>query len=454
MNSIFSSLVFLVAAASQAAVIAPRSSGTAFVQLAESAGTATHLGSGFIYGFPDNGTEASNAIPDYFLTDIGFRAGRAGGAQITARGWAYGGKAEYDARFQSTLSNYRTVRKYGADFLLLVHDLWGADGGATESTPFPGDNGNWTEADLFLNQLISDMNENNMLDGVVLDIWNEPDGFGFWARSWDQYLEYIGHAHKMLKAAFPYLSISGPSMANAPALDNSNWHTWFEYMAANDVIPDIYSWHQIGLWEREPDRTVSDFNAFREQYGLPFRPLDLNEYAWPDEQNPASSAYYLAQLERNNIRGLRANWGGGSNLHDFAASLLGKDENGAYYPNGEWQLYKYYAAMQGDRVVTSASSDKLFDAFAVRGDTVKILAGTRLTSDAYDITVTGLESTSLGLSGVLSIRTTRFDWNGATGQIDAPVDLGTADYTYTDGTFTINLTPATSSTAYAYEFSL
>jgi hypothetical protein len=223
-------------------------------------------------------------------------------------------------------------------------------------------------------------------------------------------------------------------MANAPALDNYNWQTWFQYMAVNDAIPDIYSWHQIGIWQREPDQTVADFETFRANYSLPARPLDLNEYAWPDEQNPASSAYYLAQLERHDIRGLRANWGGGSNLHDFAAALLGRDTSGAYYPNGEWQLYKYYAAMQGDRAVTSASDDKLFDAFAVRGDSdVKIIAGTRLTANSYDIAVTGLESTILGSSGVVSVRTIRFDWAGATGQIDAPVDLGTADYTYTDG---------------------
>ncbi|KAF7529431.1 hypothetical protein G7054_g9860 [Neopestalotiopsis clavispora] len=146
---------------------------------------------------------------------------------------------------------------------------------------------------------------------------------------------------------------------------------------------------------------------------------------------------------------------GGGIAVNFAAALLGRDASGAYYPNGEWQLYKYYAAMQGDRAVTSASDDKLFDAFAVRGDSdVKIIAGTRLTANSYDIAVTGLESISLGSSGVVSVRTIHFDWAGATGQIDAPVDLGTADYTYTDGSFTINLTPATNSTAYAYEFSL
>lgn len=52
--------------------------------------------------------------------------------------------------------------------------------------------------------------------------------------------------------------------------------------------------------------------------------------------------------------------------------------NGTYYPNGEWQLYKYYTGMTGNRVETSASGDLIFDVFANTSEnTVKIIAGTR-----------------------------------------------------------------------------
>lgn len=179
--------------------ISGASTGTAYVDLAISRGTATGLGSGFIYGFPDNGTEAETSIPDHLVVGMGFRANRAGGAQIDAPGWAFGGMAGYQPRFYSALSNYRTSRKYSADFILLPHDLWGAQGGANADTPFPGDNGNWTEMEIFLDQLISDMNANGMIDGVVIDLWNEPDGSGFWARSWDQYLEYFGRSYAVFK---------------------------------------------------------------------------------------------------------------------------------------------------------------------------------------------------------------------------------------------------------------
>lgn len=196
-------------------------------------------------------------------------------------------------------------------------------------------------------------------------------------------------------------------------------------VAANDAIPDIYSWHQIGEWQREPDRTVADFKTLQSTYNLPDRPIDLNEYAWPSEQNPANGAWYLAQLERHNLRGLRANWGGGSDLHNYMADLLFKDASGVYKPNGEWQVYKYYAQMTGERVATTASADRTFDVFAtVENNSIKILAGTRTVQKNYEIKVSGLSKLGLPSDGSVQVRTLRFDWAGTKAEIGEPVDLG------------------------------
>lgn len=205
-------------------------------------------------------------------------------------------------------------------------------------------------------------------------------------------------------------------------------------VAGNDTIPDHYSWHQIGSWQREPDTTVPDFNTLRSEYNLPERPIDVNEYGWPSEQNPANAVYYLAQFERHNIRALRANWGGGSNLHNWMASLV-YSTNGTYYPNGEWQLYKYYANMLGTRVATAASADLQFDVFAtISGNTAKVIAGTRTIQSPYEISISGLSSLGLPAGGTVELHTYRFDYSGAEGEIDAPVDLGYSSYTYSSDT--------------------
>ncbi|KAK2783120.1 hypothetical protein FQN52_000462 [Onygenales sp. PD_12] len=431
-----------------------RQTSPATVDLGNPTGETAFLGAGFIYGWPDNGTEADNSIPDSLVTGIKFNSCRAGGAQIPAKGWVDGGYDGYIGRFESALSNYRTTRKYNGDLILLVHDMWGADGGTGSSSPFPGDNGDWSETEAYLTQLIKDIKANDMLEGLVIDLWNEPDLDIFWARSWSQFLEYYVRAHQIFKRELPDTLISGPSMAHSPKLNDTNWQEWMSAVSEGQAIPDRYSWHQIGDWEREPDTTIPDFDALRAQFGgLPEKPFDINEYAWPDEQNPANSVYYLAQLERHNARGLRANWGSGSELHDFMANLVYKSDD-TYQPNGEWHLYNYYANMTGNRVATTASSDRLFDVFATTSDnSAKILAGTRTIQAAYDIAISGLSSLGLPEDGSVAVRTYRFDWNGAQGAVDSPVDLGCSEQAYSADTVTLSIDPPTNSTAFAFELS-
>ncbi|GAA2111414.1 hypothetical protein [Streptomyces synnematoformans] len=67
---------------------------------------------------------------------------------------------------------------------MLPHDLWGADGSAIPR--FPGDNGDWTEYDAFLDRLISDVRAAGI--NPEWDVWNEPDLSIFWNRSQEQYL--------------------------------------------------------------------------------------------------------------------------------------------------------------------------------------------------------------------------------------------------------------------------
>ncbi|OAG06199.1 glycoside hydrolase [Paraphaeosphaeria sporulosa] len=448
-----SASVLLALVAVKATTAAPpkrQSKGTATIDLNTNIGSANALGAGFIYGFPDNGTEASNAIPDHFMTDIAFRASRAGGAQIPPKGWI-GGLQAYVARFNSTLSNYRTTRKYGGDFILLPHDLWGSDGGAGVNALYPGDNGNWTETETFLTRLVQDLKAHDMLEGLVFDIWNEPDIDSFWARSWDQYLEYYVRATTIIRKLLPTTLISGPSAAHPPSLDDAKWKAWLSAVKKSKSLPDIYSWHQIGSWSREPDRVIPDFTTLLKNQDLPQKPIDINEYAALEEQNPANSAFYLAQLERHNLRGLRANWGSGKKLHDEMGNLVYKGASG-YVPNGDWQLYKYYASMKGDRFATTVSKDLLFDVFATKQDrVVKIIAGTRTIKAAYDISIKGLTSLGLSADGNVNVQVYRFDWAGNQAKIGDPVNLGISSYKYSKDQLLLAVDPPTNSTAFAYE---
>lgn len=244
---------------------------------------------------------------------------------------------------------------------------------------------------------------------------------------------FLGHPLTSTREKLPELQICGPSFANSPALDDEHWSSLLTTIAENDIVPDIYSWHHIG--GQAPDPAAADFASLLETHGLPERPIDVNEYAWPEQQNGAHTAWYISQLERNEMRGLRANWAMGPELHDFLANLVFKDGE-EYKPTGEWYLYEYYAAMEGERAVSAASEDGLFDAFAVVQDdgTVKIIAGTASVVEPYEISVSGLSALGLEEEGEVEVRTIRFDYEGIDVDTGGPVDLGSETLAYSGDT--------------------
>ncbi|KAF3021055.1 hypothetical protein E8E14_012450 [Neopestalotiopsis sp. 37M] len=210
---------------------------TASVDLSTTNGEPQHLASGFIYGIPDN---FPNQIPDQWYSDIDFNYGRVGGAQLSApaRGWIWG-IDEFDARLNSSLLNYEVCRQFDANVIVLVHDIWGTDS-ANSSTIWPGDDGDWTDWDLYLTNLLNNFVSNDMLEGLVIDIWNEPDLSTFWRRDLQQWVDLYIRTHKTIRSdpRFDGVKISGPSLSGLPASDNEWWTTWLQQIAGNGTAPD------------------------------------------------------------------------------------------------------------------------------------------------------------------------------------------------------------------------
>src|ERR1035437_8994529 len=115
---------------------------TVRADLSREVGPATQRASGILYGLTEDGANPPNA----FLTDIGFRFERAGGAQLDSPGgWVAG---RYERRWASTLAQYRRTVALGGTFIILVHDLYGADGTAIDR--WPGDDGDFSDFERFL----------------------------------------------------------------------------------------------------------------------------------------------------------------------------------------------------------------------------------------------------------------------------------------------------------------
>ena len=71
--------------------------------------------------------------------------------------------------------------------------------GATSSTKWPGDDGNWADYDNYIKTLLNDLVSNNMLGGLVIEIWNEPDLTIFWKRSLQQWVDLYVRTHKAIR---------------------------------------------------------------------------------------------------------------------------------------------------------------------------------------------------------------------------------------------------------------
>ncbi|KAF3019770.1 hypothetical protein E8E14_011398 [Neopestalotiopsis sp. 37M] len=463
----FSVATLLTTSALAAIVAADTLSGTSSIWLGNNTGGTNLMGSGILLGSPLN----PNQIPDSYWSDIGFWNMRSGGSQLNeSRGWTYG-YDDFLGRYESLKADYEVAKRHGARFQIMIHDMWGTDFyPSIDATPMPGDNGSYEEFDNFLDTFFGLLVQDNIIDNVWWDLWNEVDNVDFLNRGLDRWLEYWGHAYHKITNEFPNGKTIGPSYGHLPnfAGDVTNWFTeWASFVNQNQSIPDKISLHFLYA-DGDLTTSLNTWNGFLADAGVQFAgEFVAQEYGHPDQQVPSGAAWNIAQLERHQVPGLRANWRGGDELHDYMANLLGKpghypnyDINDAgYYPAREYPVYLYYAQQMkaGYRVATSMSADTLSDTFAVVDPdtrTVRILAGCRPNTGVWFIDIAEVTSLGLPSSGQLPIKAIRFN---SVESIYDPVtgsdDLGYTTYDYADDVVVLAVYQNDPDVAFAFEFS-
>lgn len=451
----------------------PPVTGIAKVFLDQKTGPPQHLASGFIYGIPDQ----PDQIPAHFYRDIHFRYSRAGGSQLpNNRGWARS-EAEYEERFTSALSNYRTTRAHDGQFIYLFSDLWGADGGQPKDALWPGDDDDWTRFDALLTRWIADARAAQHFDGLIFDIWNEPDLHFFWNRSKERWLALWSRTYQRVRAELPHLRLTGPSLSAAPSRDNEWWVAFLRHVARTKELPDQWAWHmESGEDTSTMTNTAATFRAMLREHGLAdaaaSAEINVNEYATFPEQLPSAGAWWIAQLERQDAWGLRGNWAMSGALHDFMAGLVGKPGAGdkekyqvagtGYWPTAEYHVYRYYATeMTGERVKTAPTEGEceLGDVYAtVQGRMLRILAGARARPGQWAVEVSGVPAatTTTTTGRRVKIKTLAFkgDEKDHFRQFDAPDGAAEVDVQVEDGKIVLAVEHKDISTAFAFEVTL
>jgi hypothetical protein len=395
------------------------------VNFSVAGGNPTYRASGWIYGM----TENASGPADHFYRDVKFRYMRAGGAQLgQPGGWVAG---TYQRRWNSTLAQARRTIALGGQFVMLPHDLWGADG--YPISRFPGDNGDWTDYDAFLTRLISDVRAAGI--AVQWDIWNEPNLGLFWNRPQAQYFELWRRTYQRLRAEFPSHLLVGPSCACVPSTGGW-WVQYLDFIRANNLVPDIISWHSL---PGDPVANVATANTTLNARGIPHpRPYQINEYGSPSEQNPGDGSWYIARLERAGADGLRANWASTANLHNDLGNLLVRNSAGQHQPKGEWWVYRFYGSQTG--LISSVTPSPAYDAFATKDNGVaKILVGGGGTTGNIAVNLQRLDTTSgIVQNNQVRVVAQRVPYNGG-GAVQGPITIANSVVTLSGNATTVNL---------------
>jgi hypothetical protein len=409
---------------------------TVTIDMASFGGAPTYAASGFIYGIAPDGSQPPNSL----LTDIKVRNMRAGGSQQGCPNGGYVNGA-YAARWNVVRAYWLKAHAIGARYQVILAGVWGADA-ACNVPRWPGDGGNWTEYNNMVNQLLNDVVANGMTGSdLIWDVWNEPDGPYFWGRTQAQYFEMWKRGVQMIRARIPGAVIVGPSGVCSPG---STWYGQFlDYAKANNVVPNILSWHSCADPVSEASAATSALSA-RGITGLTY---NVNEYSSAgNEQQPGHSAWMYARFERAGIAGAaRSNWGGGAALYQTMGGLV----TSSWQPMGSWWVYKRYADETGLRtsLTPSASVDGVVsqDSTAIKSITVlgkRNGGGTGNVSVVYNNIPTWLQN-----AGAVTVLVERIP-SGST-YVPAPSVVSNNSMAVSGNSLTINLNWSNALDAYA-----
>ena len=270
------------------------------------------------------------------------------------------------------------------------------------------------------------------------------------------------------RAKFPNAHITGPSYGHLPefADDKLSWFTeWAAFIAQNNSVPDAVSMHFL-YDDGDLATSISTMQGFLKDAGIEYTaPFMINEYGSINQEQPSGSSWQISQHERNEAWGLKSNWRGEGEIHDYLANIIGKASvypnynasDADYWPTKLWPVYRYYGSvMKGYRVRTEETPDKRGDAYTVVNSDdrkVRILTGTRGSTGPWAISVNGLETLGLDSSGSVDVHTLYFRPGDLYEEVDGTVDQGISSYSYTDGSLVITIPQSDADGASAFEFS-
>jgi len=241
---------------------------------------------------------------------------------------------------------HHRLTSLGAVIQCAISDASGAYGNPQGSQKWPGDNNDWTDWERVVEDLVQEAQSKGL--SVQWDIWNEPDYPVFWDRSAEQFNEAWKRAFLKIRSLDPNAIIVGPSLSRGP------WHYLYNFLLvakANNVVPDIVSWHDYAL---DHPQDIKNVRTFMDSYGIGDRPISLNEIKDEGKHSPGSIVWWLTHVEEEGADSVAyACWPDIAGYSDCDRPTLDGLLTLEGKPRAAWFAHREYANISGELVKVS-----------------------------------------------------------------------------------------------------
>ena len=258
------------------------------------------------------------------------------------------------------------------------------------------------------------------------------EGDWIWYADWsaagrDRFLADWATMFRTIRAVDPTARIVGP---NESHYYPERVRDFFTFCVANDVLPDICSWHELQPSSLEVyPAHYRHYRELEKELGFGPLPVNIDEYGnRRDMSNPAQLVQWIDLFETSKVDADLAYWTMAGNLDDHAVNTG--------QANGGWWLLHWYAGLTGHTLPVVVPHPDVRDslralaAWDESASSLTVLLG----GTAADVAV---NLTNLTLAGSVRVRVSTVTWSGYEGDVSTPTLLSDEPATVRNGTLTV-----------------
>ncbi|HLM17728.1 MAG TPA: hypothetical protein VK549_07895, partial [Acidimicrobiia bacterium] len=230
--------------------------------------------------------------------------------------------------------------------------------------------------------------------------FNEADG-GNWYNNWgalkDTFLGDWKATVEKIQEVYARNGLDAPVIGGP---GDSRWQPersadYLDFALANDVMPDIFIWHELGIDNLATFRShLAEYRAMEAARGIDPLPVNITEYGMLRDMGvPGQLIQWFSMFEDAKVDAQTAYWNYAGNFSDNSART-----NAA---NGGWWMFKWYGDLAGSETVavtppTLDVADTLQGIAAIDTENRRATVLYGGTDDDVALDLTGLDAETFG----------------------------------------------------------